>query len=510
MYGLIYFDVEDFISPPDSPVHQLPGKMAEIMRQHGLTGCFHIQGEKARFMERHKQIDVIGAIRKHDVSLHYDRGSIHPTTAEEVSELDWFSGIERTIFRELPGFQSLERIFGKCSSLTQHGGMFASQIVYAAGKMGKPFFYSPFRLAKRNVVWFCNNLLIGGHYADFYFDRFYRDTPAFNDILAKVNPYLEERSKTYDFTALFGCHPVMTIMQQFPDALNFKQGASPHPRQWIAPEMVAGVSISLVLKNFERLIATLACNSNVRWTTVAGIQDRYGMHPVNVRDADVLAGARAVIANGGPAWTATLSAAELLFLLAQRTLMPKKVYHVPQVMGPLEESKETFLDPGNIDVKAVALEIVEYVRACGYLPHKLCTTNEKISPEYALMLLACHALGYSFPSKHCLNLSITALPGAAVAAKNVKEYGKWSIHGPRFNQSAIMKHFLLQCWTLKPAFTVDEYEAGIELGRHLNPMFENDRLCSNLSHTRGVPQEKFLDIQKHRVYNAKFRRKNDK
>ena len=87
MYALIYFDTEDFFSAPDHPVHQLPGQFAEIMTRHGLPGCFHIHGEKARFMERHGQTQVIEAIRKHDVSLHYDRGSIPPTTASEVSRL---------------------------------------------------------------------------------------------------------------------------------------------------------------------------------------------------------------------------------------------------------------------------------------------------------------------------------------------------------------------------------------------------------------------------------------
>nr|MBA3709557.1 hypothetical protein [Planctomycetota bacterium] len=144
MHTLMYFDVEDSFSPPDSPVHRLPASLADILRSEGLRGCFHIIGEKARFMERHRQHDVIEALRHHDISLHYDRGSLPPTTAVEVSNLGWFDGVERTLFRERTGFDALERIFGRCSALTQHGGTFAAQIVYAAGKMGKPYFYSPF------------------------------------------------------------------------------------------------------------------------------------------------------------------------------------------------------------------------------------------------------------------------------------------------------------------------------------------------------------------------------
>lgn len=318
MHALIYFDTEDFISPPDSPVHTLPGQLADIMHRHGLQGCFHIHGEKARFLERHKLTRVIESIKKHDVSLHYDRGSIHPTTAEEVSELDWFRGVERTLFRETPGFQALDRIFGKCSAITQHGGTFAAQIVYAAGKLGRPFFYSPFRLPGRNVVWFCNNLLIGGYQAPFYFDTAYRDTPKFEASLAKVNGYLDERARAFDFTAMFGCHPVITIMEKFPDAINFFNGAQPSPADWIAPTLVKGVSIPLVLANFERLITTLVNHPKVKWTTVAGIHQLYGQRPVRVPDCEILRGAEEVVRNAKPAWTQTLSAGELLFLLARR------------------------------------------------------------------------------------------------------------------------------------------------------------------------------------------------
>jgi hypothetical protein len=474
MYALIYFDTEDFVSPPDSPVHTLPGQLADIMHKHGLQGCFHIHGEKARFLERHKVTKTIEAIKKHDVSLHYDRGSIHPTTAEEVSELDWFRGVERALFREVTGFQTLERIFGKCSGLTQHGGTFAAQIVYAVGKLGKPFFYSPFRLPGRNVVWYCNNLLIGGYQANFYFDQFYRDTKKFEESLAKVNPYLDERAKTHDFTAMFGCHPVITIMEKFPDSINFKNGATPAPKDWIAPTMVKGVSIPLILKNFERLIVTLVGHPQVKWTTVAGIHELYGNRPVRVPDSQVRKGAEEVVRHGGPTYTPVLSAGELLFLLARRVIAPAKSYEVPQVMGPTDEANETTAGShGAINVGAIAREIVETVMSSGYLPPRLSRANGELSLEFVLLLLARHATALPAPPPEDKRvLSVEAIPGVSEAIENVKRYKGWSIHGPRYHAPEILKHFRLQCWTLKPAFTEQEYDQGIELGRHLNPMFD--------------------------------------
>ena len=472
MYSLIYFDTEDFISPPDHPVHRLPGQLADIMHKHGLQGCFHIHGEKARFMERHGQTDVIESIKKHDVSLHYDRGSIHPTTAEEISELNWFRAVERVMFRELPGFQALERIFGKCSGLTQHGGTFGAPIVYAAGKMGKPFHYSPFRLPKRNVVWYCNNLLSGGYQAGFYFDPFYRETPKFEESLAKVNPYLDERAKEFDFTAMFGCHPVITMMQKFPDSINFKEGDSPKPSEWVAPTLVEGVSIPLILENFERLVKVLVRHPKVEWTTVAGIHELYGNRPAIVRDADVLEGAEAVVANGGPTYTNVLTAGELLFLLARRAQARAETYEVPQIMGPTEEGNAELTPPDDLRIESVAEEIVRCGWASGYLPPALSAANVRIAPELAMVLLACHALGRDVPPADAVNASLEAIPGMTEALENMKKCAKWGIHGPRYHGDVLQKHFRLQCWTLKPAFTEREYDPGIVLGRHLNPMFE--------------------------------------
>lgn len=474
MYGLIYFDTEDFFSPPDSPTHTLPGQLADVMHKHGLQGCFHIHGERARFWERHGMKSVIESIKRHDVSLHYDRGSIHPTTAEEVSELDWFRGVDRVVFRELPGFQALERIFGKCSALTQHGGTFAAQIVYAAGRLGKPFFYSPFRLPGRNVVWFCNNLLIGGYQAPFYFDQAYRDTPRFEANLAKVNDYLEDRARSSDFTAMFGCHPVIAITEKFPDAINFANGANPLPKDWIAPRLVPGISIPQVLANFERLIVTLVNHPRVKWTTVAGIQERYGQRPVRVPDEEVRHGAEAVVRHRGPVWTSTLSAAELLVLLASRELSKSASYEVPQVMGPTQEPPASAAASCPVPSPAeLAKQILACVMDSGYLPAVLQVSGKVVSLEVALLSLACRATGTNLPPRSEWQLSIEGMAGVEAAIANVTRYKAWRIHGSRYNQEAILKHFRLQCWTLKPAFRAYEYAPQVEIGRHLNPMFES-------------------------------------
>ena len=479
MYSLLYFDTEDFCSPPDAPVHRLPGQMADIMSKHGFTGCFHIHGEKVRFMERHGQTDVIQAVKKHDVSLHYDRGSIHPTTAEEVSSLDWFQGVDRVLFRELPGFQTLHRVFGKCSGITQHGGTFAAQILYAAGKMGYPFLYSPFRLPDRGVVWYCNTLLMAGaspHEAVdtrgfTAFDRIYRDTPRFENNLAKVDHYLSELSGVADYWACFGCHPVNTVMEAFPDTVNFFNGASPPRKEWKPPTMVEGVSIPTILENFERYIVKLVNHPDVEWTTVAGIHDLFGNRPIAIPDAAVLEGAGQVIENKGPTFTSLLTAGELLYLLALRNLETSDTWEVPQVMGPTDEDASSVNQiPADCDIDRISREIVGSVIGSGYLPAALSEQSGRIGPGIALILLACHAAGRKPSDVSGWNPTVDAIPGIADAAERTRGYKNWGPHGPQYNQAGILKHFRLQAWTLKPAFTRDKYPGDVELGRDLNAM----------------------------------------
>ncbi len=470
MYCLMYFDTEDFMSAPDSPVHILPARFANIMGKYGLKGSFHIIGEKGRFMERHKQRDVIEALGKHDVSLHYNRGSIHPTTAEEVSNLDWFAGVDRVMFRELPGFQSHERIFGKCSALTRHGGMFAAQIVFAAGRMGKPFFSTPFPLPEQQVGWFCNNLLIGQG-AGGSFDNDYRDTPRFDQKLEQQQNFLREASGRENLVCLFGCHPVNTVMDNFPCA-NFYYGASPPPVNWKAPTAIPDVSIPTILENFERRIAALADFPGLEWTTVGDMSRRYSRRPVRVKAERIIEGARAVMDNSGPTYTPLLSAGELLYLLARHRMAPDTSYDIPQIMGPVSsrpEAARTLTTDADLDHPG--REIIRHVHDSGYLPECLGSESGYLALEAALVLLSCDVLNTDPGSVHSPQLSVDAIPGVAEASENVGNYENWRVFGPLYNRSNILWHFRSQTWTFKPAFEENEYGPDVQLGGQLNTAF---------------------------------------
>jgi hypothetical protein len=234
------------------------------------------------------------------------------------------------------------------------------------------------------------------------------------------------------------------------------------------------VSIPLILKNFERLVVMLVSHPKVEWTTVEGIHKLYGQRPVRVRDVELLSGAAKVVAHGGPTYTSTLSAAELLFLLGRRAMAKQEHYEVPHIMGPLEvpAGASDALQSPLPNIRAIAEELVTHVMASGYLPDRLSAATGNVSLELALLLLACHATGQDLPAEDRRHLSVEAIPGVPEAMANVTKYKDWRIHGPRYHQPGILNPFRLQCWTLKPAFAEREYDPQVELGRHLNPMFE--------------------------------------
>ena len=210
---------------------------------------------------------------------------------------------------------------------------------------------------------------------------------------------------------------------------------------------------------------------NVEWTDVAGITERHRQCPTHVSHEELLRGARAVVEHRGPTYTSTLSAAEILVLLAQRVTAPAGSYPVPQVMGPVEEADDarTDLSTSALDLYQVSKEVAEASSATGYLPPALSAADGHIAPELALLALACDATDSPLPNADGRQLSLDTMPGVAEAIENVRSYKDWRCHGPCYHQPGIVEPFRRQCWTLKPAFRPDEYGPGVELGAGVPP-----------------------------------------
>src|SRR5262245_49097172 len=75
VYVILWFDTEDYLLPADDDATK---RLCEMLTQRGIRATFKLVGEKARVLERRKRIDVIRALKKHDIGYHSNFHSVHP------------------------------------------------------------------------------------------------------------------------------------------------------------------------------------------------------------------------------------------------------------------------------------------------------------------------------------------------------------------------------------------------------------------------------------------------
>ena len=135
-YVTLMFDVEDLCWPGSDDI---PIDLAGILTRHKATGTFFVVGEKARLWRSRGRTDVIAALALHDVGLHTDLHSVHPTVSEYLAPCEWDDGVDEALRREAPGFESIEQIFGRpASSWGQAGSTWGPQRHAALSRAGVP------------------------------------------------------------------------------------------------------------------------------------------------------------------------------------------------------------------------------------------------------------------------------------------------------------------------------------------------------------------------------------
>jgi len=92
MYASLFFDTEDYTTPEQHRIDDIPMHLAQIMSEEGVTGTFLVIGRKAYSLADRGRRDVIEAMAKHELGSHTDNGSHHPTTMEYLAGLDWDKG----------------------------------------------------------------------------------------------------------------------------------------------------------------------------------------------------------------------------------------------------------------------------------------------------------------------------------------------------------------------------------------------------------------------------------
>src|SRR4029453_16627110 len=87
---ILWFDTEDYLLPADDDASK---RLAELLTERGIRATFKLVGEKARVLEKRGRLDVIAALKKHDIGYHSDFHSVHPTPAEYLADCNLLDGV---------------------------------------------------------------------------------------------------------------------------------------------------------------------------------------------------------------------------------------------------------------------------------------------------------------------------------------------------------------------------------------------------------------------------------
>ncbi|MHB0879143.1 MAG: hypothetical protein ACYC5O_24150, partial [Anaerolineae bacterium] len=227
MYVTLMFDVEDLVDPRSDDTTL---RLIDIFTEAGAPGTFMVVGEKARLWEQRGRQDLFRALLPHDVGLHTNRHSIHPTVAEYLEGKGWDDGIAEVVAREQPGVNSHLRLFGRMPSCWGRGGStWGPQVAPALRQMRVPamaYSWTHTENERHDAHFFCNTLsyyrFVGG-FDDVFADDA-RFAAAWEQTLGEIG---DLAARGVDCVELFVSPPAMVRAKRFWDYLNFNRGINP-------------------------------------------------------------------------------------------------------------------------------------------------------------------------------------------------------------------------------------------------------------------------------------------
>lgn len=466
---VLCFDVEDYTSPEEVGMDDIPKWLAEIMTEEGVTGSFFVIGEKARMMEERGRQDVIAAMARHDIGSHTNFGSIHPTVTEILEEAGWEKGVERMIENESAGIDELERIYGqRPANLARHGGSYGPQLVAALGRMNAGYIYSPVSLPGHNAVWFCNALNFHGE-GDFGFfdDAYYRDD-LFDPMLTALDSLIPAATENIDVVAFFGCHPSKVRSIQFWD-FNYYYGANPGPEAWQTPELRPLESMETAKKNFRRLVRYLRDRDDIELTTFRELTDRFSYQRDSIGQDELKRIAKRIIDEKKVVIDEYYSPAEIFAVFSQALAYPgsglnNHAFRIQRPYGPMEMP---LIDPeisrvSSEEVLRLAGEARRTINETGHLPAHLMVEGNRIGTGSLLALFSAYYLrsGEGNLSETMEIISMDPYPSdhEEQIIREVAACKTWPVHREDLDMTQIIELTRLQLWTLKPA-----WETGNEI-----------------------------------------------
>jgi hypothetical protein len=464
VYIYVCFDVEDLVHPDSDDITR---DIAEMLADDGIVASMCVVGEKARLWERRGRTDAIAAVGQHDVSLHTDHHSVHPTVSEYLADKGWIDGVEEAVQQESPGVHDLVRIFGAYPSTWGTGGSsWGPQIPAATRQMGLPSnIYSHARSGETGACWFAGQLCFS-HYVGFPGgeDAYCVDV-TFEESLPTLLQQVEDAQRRgVSCLGLFAAHPTRLRYTVFWDALNYVDGEQTNPREYRFAPRRDDETYRTGLQNLRRTILSVRDLPGVQIVSTRALNNRFelGTGPIAwpkvcrlaqaTADSDII---RTEDPLASPAQTLDVLARGIL-RLANGATAPM---HLPlrMVLGPIDPPP-TLGAPVTVSAREgidLCRRLVRHIAETGHLPTSLPVDDMAVGPAPLLRAVAVAFLELDrgrTPGEMTLQTGTEESAIAAQLANRIyQEFLGWPPHPPDLRLDQLALHTRLQSWSLKPA-----------------------------------------------------------
>ena len=463
VYVILWFDTEDYILPASDDAAL---RVADFLTKENIRGTFKIVGEKARILEKRGRVDVIAALKKHEIGYHSNFHSVQPSPAMYLSNLDWDEGVAEFDRRERPGFEDVKRIFG--ATPTCYG---------QPGSSWGPQSYGTMRRWGMEIYLDAGNHVNLDHKPCYYCGVFnlYKLEHLLRADLVKANGLEDAKQKfaaaREKLLAEGGgvvstiYHPCEFVHKQFWDGVNFRNGANPPREQWQLPPAKTTEESKAAYQIFEDYVRFMKRFPEVEFITATEAaklyRDMASGRKFTTSELKKIAESVNEDVTFQKHADYALSASEVFLLLndyvAERTSgrIPETTALSMTPVGPSQWAApcvdEVMTDASQFGRTTV--EISDFIRRQGRIPSTVWLGSVAVPPEMYLQGLARAAVelaeGKVMPAKIALK------PAKFAAAKYVADDNSglwgWVIFPRGFMAPKMMDLAKRQAWTLKPA-----------------------------------------------------------
>ena len=465
MRVIFSFDYENYVNPNADEAGQL---YADLLARHGVRGCFMVVAERARALRARGRLDVVRALRRHDIAYHTDLHDVDPTPTERLDPLDWKAGLEYVLTTEVGGIRAVEEIFDQFpSAFTQPGSAWAPQMFVAARMLGIPVMTdSPFEASPGVPLWYCGALHVDYHQGlERYFDVENRLEAMRRDFAA-----LCDARKGTDAAIVICTHPTQLTLSAWPRRPAAYLGRSPREVWTPGPER-SREFVSSFLGDLGDYLDFIVKEAKADVVTYRELHQGYLEGP---RDwlpiADVVGLARVVSSRltyqrHGEAW---LSPAEVFGLVAHALAHHARQGALPdrlpprRLLGPVDPPPERGAERPAVGSRLLlqACEDISWaMERSGCLPGRVAVGGIQMGPGQflgAMAALLVH-LWESGPSAELPDRVPAGeqpdLPEIAAGPPftGLAFKGTWRAFPPDFEGANVLRWARLQAWSAKPA-----------------------------------------------------------